>query len=495
MVHIMVPYLLQEADTRDLKVWGFIYITLVFMRSLKTRPDLRQWLGDAFHAEMLAPFLNMLLREDETRGGRALEGASQSELLKLCSPLNQKEFTATTEEATTSQSANERDQDARPPDPERTYTLPLPEDELLRGHFFAREADAPYDEPSTSSNKDIDKQNEKEPREARDTEVQRREGLLRDPPLFPAGWFKNSKYDFDERQVRQDYVQDAVTYDNRSRQILCLTAQLIHVFFDFRTDESGCHWISVPGAPAFMPRSNMQMPRIIERDGGAIFVYVHPSFHIAEIEKERIAWAQEEKKRQIKEKARASTDVGTAVIEKVDGNAEKVSTANNTFASWQFTDTTEQQPTAPEEQISESRSSTTSAPEHPKVKVEATVSVQSPENSQDTAASDVDADAAAATASPNDQATTIAPAEHPNVASQAPANGVRLTKSALAMVPKSRNAAIKRWPSDNGDDSDEDDSTWIYISDKICEEDAQRTQVTAGSDCGDYLLVEMNSPG
>ncbi|KAH8755304.1 hypothetical protein F5883DRAFT_383289, partial [Diaporthe sp. PMI_573] len=91
MIQTMVPYLLAEADTRDLRVWGFIYVILVFMRSLKTRPDLVKWVGYAFHAEILAPFLSMLLREDETRGRCALERASQSELLKLCTPLNQKE--------------------------------------------------------------------------------------------------------------------------------------------------------------------------------------------------------------------------------------------------------------------------------------------------------------------------------------------------------------------------------------------------------------------
>ncbi len=62
----MVPHLLGEAHTRDLGVWGFIYVILVFMRSLKTRPDLLKWFGPAFHAEILARFLNMLLLEDET---------------------------------------------------------------------------------------------------------------------------------------------------------------------------------------------------------------------------------------------------------------------------------------------------------------------------------------------------------------------------------------------------------------------------------------------
>lgn len=91
MINVMIPYLLKDADTRDLRVWGFIYVILVFMRSLKMRPNLLKWFGFAFHAELLAPFVNMLLREDETRGSRALESTSQSELVTLCSLLNQEE--------------------------------------------------------------------------------------------------------------------------------------------------------------------------------------------------------------------------------------------------------------------------------------------------------------------------------------------------------------------------------------------------------------------
>ncbi|KAH6874155.1 hypothetical protein B0T10DRAFT_587943 [Thelonectria olida] len=90
LIRTMVPYLLEEADTRDLGVWGFIYVILVFMRSLKTRPALLEWFGSAFHAKVLAPFINMLLREDESRGGPALESASQSELITVYSLLNER---------------------------------------------------------------------------------------------------------------------------------------------------------------------------------------------------------------------------------------------------------------------------------------------------------------------------------------------------------------------------------------------------------------------
>ena len=65
------------------------------------------------------------------------------------------ESTATKEEATTSNSAHKRDQDAKTPDVERMYTDPLPEYELLQGHFFAREADAPCDQALTASTEDV----------------------------------------------------------------------------------------------------------------------------------------------------------------------------------------------------------------------------------------------------------------------------------------------------------------------------------------------------
>lgn len=76
IIYTIVSYVLEEADTGDLGLWECIYVLLVFMRSLKTRPDLLKLFSWAFHAELLVPFLNMLLREDETRGGGAWESAS-----------------------------------------------------------------------------------------------------------------------------------------------------------------------------------------------------------------------------------------------------------------------------------------------------------------------------------------------------------------------------------------------------------------------------------
>lgn len=105
-------------------------------------------------------------------------------------------------------------------------------------------------------------------------------------PLFPNGWLKKSKYSFDETQVRE-YVQDAESYCDRSQQILRLAAQL-DIFFIFEIDQEGRHWISVPGTASIpKPRPDKRMPEIIEREGGARIVYVDPSSHCADMEKER----------------------------------------------------------------------------------------------------------------------------------------------------------------------------------------------------------------
>ncbi|KAL1850479.1 hypothetical protein Daus18300_012893 [Diaporthe australafricana] len=128
-------------------------------------------------------------------------------------------------------------------------------------------------------------------------------------------------------------------------------------------------------------------------DGGAGVVYVYPSFQIAGIEKESITRNLEDK--ETEEKTRSSTDVATAVDEKVEGNAEK-------------------QPTASKDQISEFGPSITHKPEHSLAKVEATLSLQGPDNSQDR---NLDADTATATASL--QAPKTAPTENSNAASQA----------------------------------------------------------------------------
>lgn len=530
IIHITVSYVLEEADTGDLGLWGFIYVLLVFMRSLKTRPDLLEWFGWAFHAELLAPFLNMLLREDEIRGGGAWESASQPEFPTSCSPLNQiekpgsywmtirdlvrekyqkaegarstataeeaavttketqitaeeatvttnetsvtteetqttaeeatattEETTTTAEEATASDVAHDWHRDTETPGAERVFTEPLPEHEMLRGNIFAREPEsswykypaklpedvvvqpslpapkvtpavlqaakkvvaeqaqaespadletereAPEGEQKEGENEDArreeerkggnveetrqeDEQKESEDEGERQAEVERQEALLRDPPLFPANWFKNSKYDYEERQVRRNSVQDAKTCEDRYNQILWLTFQLMGPFFSLQTDEDGRHWISVPRAQ-WVPQLDLdkKMPEVVERIGGVRIVYVNRSIRIAEIEMIR-AW--EERERQ-KEKAEGDT----------------------------------------KELISEDGPSRSYETEHTEVEVDTALPAQGADDSQDTAGRDAGA------------ATTTAPTDDQAADTQLPAHVVRLTKEALDKIPLSDEAA------------------------------------------------------
>ncbi|KAF2453002.1 hypothetical protein BDY21DRAFT_375046 [Lineolata rhizophorae] len=79
------------------------------------------------------------------------------------------------------------------------------------------------------------------------------------------------------------------------------------------------------------------MPEIIERDGGARVVYVHPSSRTVEIERERKRMArereriarkeerqkEEEGQKEKEKEAKVTTDVATAVDEKAEGDAER----------------------------------------------------------------------------------------------------------------------------------------------------------------------------
>ncbi|KAF5983281.1 hypothetical protein FCOIX_3297, partial [Fusarium coicis] len=90
LINTMVAYLLEDVDTRALGVWRYILVILMFMRSLKTRPALREWFGSAFHAEALTPYLNLILRQDEIQGAAILANASKSELITIFSPVNER---------------------------------------------------------------------------------------------------------------------------------------------------------------------------------------------------------------------------------------------------------------------------------------------------------------------------------------------------------------------------------------------------------------------
>ena len=295
----------------------------------------------------------------------------------------------------------------------------------------------------------------------------------------------------------------------------------------------------------------MKMPEIAERDGGVRVIYVEPSFLIVEIEKERNRRARKEKRQIEQANTRTTTDVAISVDEKPKGDAERVSAANILEAS-QSDDTNEQRPTQPErlinnvdaeetleavkistrapdivleaedyepdsaadlrlakavgtvavttateEPVAEFSPWTTYEAEQTKVKVETMLSVQGADKLQNRIESVADADmeADAATASPNDQATTTAPAENPSVSSKAPTDVVQLSKGVLDVIPRSENATkvIKRWLSPaNADgvdeDEDEDEDDWTHISNESREEDAQTAQVAAGSMISRYIF-------
>lgn len=74
--------------TNDLKLWQYLNVLLVVMRSLNTRPNLIKRFGFAFHPELIAPLLNVLLRRLEDRGGDAWEALFQPEFPILWVPLN-----------------------------------------------------------------------------------------------------------------------------------------------------------------------------------------------------------------------------------------------------------------------------------------------------------------------------------------------------------------------------------------------------------------------
>ncbi|KAK1973697.1 hypothetical protein LZ30DRAFT_464665 [Colletotrichum cereale] len=82
--------ILARPVTHDLKLWEYLHVLLVFMRSLNTRPDLKERFGYAFHPELMAPLLNLLLRRIKDRGGDAWKALFRPEFPMLWVPLNTK---------------------------------------------------------------------------------------------------------------------------------------------------------------------------------------------------------------------------------------------------------------------------------------------------------------------------------------------------------------------------------------------------------------------
>lgn len=83
-------HILIRPATQNLKLWQYLHVLLVVMRSLNTRADLIERFGYAFHPELMTPLLNILLRRLKNRGGDAWEALFRQEFPISWVPLNPK---------------------------------------------------------------------------------------------------------------------------------------------------------------------------------------------------------------------------------------------------------------------------------------------------------------------------------------------------------------------------------------------------------------------
>ncbi|KAI0410265.1 hypothetical protein F5X98DRAFT_386674 [Xylaria grammica] len=223
-------HILKKADTLDVRFWEIIHVMFVFMLAMTHRPDQFARFEWAFPTSLLVPFLNMALRETEARD----HGWEKvSDMGFPTSPLDKEK------------NANGCGE---------YYTTPLPEDMALRGLFFASQAGARW---TKGTSNDIGSD-------------ERLKSYIRDPDLFPAGWFEDSKYSPEEDNVRREYVQDEPTVFYRLVRIVWTTSRLMHAsgrpgFFNL-IDRDGRHHIVLPWATsAPRPRLDAKMPHVVER--------------------------------------------------------------------------------------------------------------------------------------------------------------------------------------------------------------------------------------
>ncbi|KAH6973863.1 hypothetical protein BKA56DRAFT_676504 [Ilyonectria sp. MPI-CAGE-AT-0026] len=192
--------------TQDLKLWEYLHVLLVFMRCLNSRPELKERCGYAFHVELMAPLLDLLVRRLEDRGGEAWEMLFRNEFPMQSVPLNarhkpgkygvtgieaQREYlarkreqqpkSAMADDTTAKATGSKQGQEAQNIKPvklgeERLFTVVLPEDRLLRGFPFALQAPSPREPKKPLSDKQIaakkweDKQLRKSERKVYDSE-------------------------------------------------------------------------------------------------------------------------------------------------------------------------------------------------------------------------------------------------------------------------------------------------------------------------------------
>ncbi|KAK8118298.1 uncharacterized protein PG998_002924 [Apiospora kogelbergensis] len=290
LVSTTINKLLQRANTGDIRLWEFIHMLLVSMSSLTTQSIERGLISETFHPELLAPILTMILRKGGP-GGKAVswESVSQPKYPARYTPLNREKRPGEYGIGRTTGTGDVANMDLLGAD--QLYTNPLPEDDLLRGYSFARQAEAPEAEPlpdfvtapsaTPNSRTAFDKPVPGKSDGA--FTVMEYADKIPCSCSLPPNWFENSRYSFEENQARQEAVQDIETVRDRWYRILWLASQLMgtsdetEALFALKTDDDGRQYISIPGAlhdP--QPEYDGRMPEICERHG-IQFVWVDPS--------------------------------------------------------------------------------------------------------------------------------------------------------------------------------------------------------------------------
>ncbi|KAI0399026.1 hypothetical protein F4802DRAFT_591209 [Xylaria palmicola] len=190
LVWVINLRILANPATYVLRLWEYIHILVVFLRSFNTQPGVKEDISDAFHLDLMVPLLNLLLRRIRSRGGYAWEALFRPEFPTCKAYLNSEHKLGKYGISTTDAQKNylhcKKEQEAEGAKPdnvlaisteditktqgttfkhigfedntsldglvqEQKYTLVLPEDHLLRGFSFAKQSPPPLEpvEPLT----------------------------------------------------------------------------------------------------------------------------------------------------------------------------------------------------------------------------------------------------------------------------------------------------------------------------------------------------------
>lgn len=322
-----VTNVLSKPDTTNLKLWEFLHVLLVFMRATQHRSRWRQRYEYAFHSELMAPLLNLLLRQAQTIGGDYWDQIFQHDFLVMSLSLDKcqkpdihgnrpedeqykEAMNSNAERNATVETPTVGTRDSIIKVTERQLTHPLPEDHQLQGLPFVEQLSRVFQENTLLAKNEATIENDTSDFERTAAshmttrpkmhrmrslgDISAAETVHDGRQFFPKGWFENSKYDSEERHVRQNYVQDAETVRYRERRILWLLTRLLNDgplyqkttkqksggtgFFSSYQDEHGGFYI---GGSETSKMSGLyldaKLPEIARRDGGYEFVYVDPA--------------------------------------------------------------------------------------------------------------------------------------------------------------------------------------------------------------------------